>query len=225
MLRDFRSTVGRASDVLPEIDSSFEQKCLWTIIEAFKLMKKEKRYDLTWKETRFSACLVGYMRKIRDQKCEILRIDPESCLYREEVLRGMEDPDTSPIIDFKISGGWVQEDVYYGIEGKILVENDWGTRRANHLNRRYIDTGIDNFVNGRYSNKASRGCIAGYVVQGCSPEIVLKINNLLVYEGRNKENIEKALPINGFSDCFRSRHTRNTDNKQMELHHIYLTFQ
>ncbi len=41
MLRDIQSTLGRASDVLPNVDSYFELACLWVMIEAFKQMKKE----------------------------------------------------------------------------------------------------------------------------------------------------------------------------------------
>lgn len=220
---DFQNTIGRASDVLPDVNSNFERACLWIMMEAFKRMRREKRYDLTWKETRFSACLVGYMRKIRHEKDIRLRIDPEIHLYREEMLKGTEDPDTAPRIDIKISGGWVREDVYYGIEGKILVENNWRTRDASYLRRRYISTGIDNFVNGRYSDKMNIGCIVGYVVQGSASEIASKINNLLIRHGRNKENI-MFNAIDGCSDCYLSKHIRTTDYNEIELRHVFLSF-
>lgn len=224
MLMDFQNAIGRASDVLPNVDSNFEQACLWIMTEAFKRMKREKRYDLTWKETYFSACLVGYMQKIRHESDIRLRIDPESHLYREEMLNCTEDPDTSPRIDIKISGGWVREDVYYGIEGKVLVENSWVTRDASSLRRRYIATGIDNFVNGKYSDKMGMGCMVGYVVQGSASEIASKINNLLIRDGRNKEKMMNPHPINGCSDCCQSKHTRTMDNTEIELHHVFLTF-
>ena len=223
MLMDFQNTIGRASDVIPNVDSNFEQACLWIMTEAFKQMKREKRYDLTWKETCFSACLVGYMQKIRHEKDIRLRIDPESHLYRKEMLNCTEDPDTAPRIDIKISGGWVREDVYYGIEGKVLVENNWRTRDASYLRRRYIATGIDNFVNGRYSDKMDIGCMVGYVVQGSASEIVSKINNLLIRDGRNKENI-MLHAIDGCSNCYLSKHIRTTDYKEIELRHIFSTF-
>ena len=224
MLMDIQNTIGRASDVLPIVDSKFEKACLWIITEAFKQMKREKRYDVTWKETCFSACLVGHMQKIRHENDIALRIDPESHLYREEMLNCTEDPDTAPRIDIKISGGWVHENVYYGIEGKVLVENDWGTRTASDSRRRYIATGIDNFVNGRYSDKLDMGCMVGYVVQGRASGIASKINNLLARDGRNKEKMMNPHSINGCSDCFRSNHTRTTDNKEIKLCHVFLTF-
>ena len=224
MLKDFQRTIGRASGVLPNVDSNFEQACLWIMTEAFKRMKQEKRYDLTWKETCFSACLVGHMREIRQQEDIALRIDPESHLYLETICKGTEDPDTAPRIDIKISGGWVHEDEYYGVEAKILVGKDWRTRDASYLRRRYIATGIDNFVNGQYSDKMDRGCIAGYVVQGSASEIASKINNLLIHDRRDKEKMMNRHSINGCLDCYQSNHIRTTDNEEIELHHIFLTF-
>ncbi|MCZ7383857.1 MAG: hypothetical protein O8C63_03805 [Candidatus Methanoperedens sp.] len=187
-------------------------------------MKQEKSYDLEWSETRFSACLIGYMRQIKQQRGIELRIEPESYLYQEKILKGCEDPATAPRIDIKISGSWVHEDIYYGLEAKILVETDWKKRSASYLLNRYIKTGIGNFVNGRYSHEMSRGCITGYVLQGSTPEIVLKINNILLQDGRSKEVIEKSESINGCPHYYQSRHIRNTDKKKIELQHVFLTF-
>ena len=223
-LSDFRNSIGRASQTLPNVDVDFEQACLWLLTEAFKRMKQDAIYNPIWKETRFSAHLVGYMQKIRKQEDLRLRIDPESYLYREEILQGLEDPDAAPRIDIKISGGWVYEDIYYGIEGKILVETDWQTRREYGLRARYIDTGIDNFVNGRYSPEVPRGCVVGYVVQGDTFNIGQRINDLLLHRGRNDESLKNRHSINSCSDCYQSVHIRTADKKKLELYHVHLSF-
>jgi hypothetical protein len=145
-------------------------------------------------------------------------------LYQENILKGCEDPATAPRIDIKISGSWVHEDIYYGLEAKILVETNWKKRDASYLYRRYINTGIGNFINGRYSHEMSRGCITGYVLQGSTPEIVSKINNLLLKDRRNKEVIEKSNFIHDCPDYYKSRHIRTTDKKKIELQHVFLTF-
>lgn len=222
-LIDFCGSLGRASQALPNIDADFEMACLWLFIEAYKLMKHEAVYELNWKETRFSAHLVGHMRKLRDQKDINLRIDPESYLYRKEILEGFEDPDTAARIDIKISGGWVQEDIYYGIEGKILVEIDWLTRKEYDLRDYYIK-GLDRFVSGRYAPRTSRGCMAGYIVNGQPAKISEKINQLLKFRGRNDECLVGQHDINGCPDCYHSEHIRRTDGHKLELYHIYLAF-
>lgn len=223
-LSDFHSSIGRASQTLPNIDADFEQLCLWLLTEAFRHMKQENHYELSWGETRISAVLVGYMQRIKNQEGYNLRIDPESHLYREEILNGVVDPDTAPRIDIKISGAWVYEDIYYGIEAKILVETDWQTRREYDLRARYIDTGIDNFVNGRYSPKIPRGCVVGYVVHGVAFNIGQKINHLLIHRSRESECMANRHSLNDCPDCYQSMHTRNTDKKKIELHHVHLTF-
>jgi len=226
MLSELRRTIGRASDVIPNVDSKFERGCLIVVTEAFKDMKNDQCYDLEWKETRFSAHLVDYMRKARDrERMDLaLQIDPECHLYRKEILEGMEDPDTAPRIDIRVLGGWVQENAYYAMEGKILVEEDWGTRDNYQLRARYIDTGIDNFVAGRYSPDVPRGCMLGYVVQGTPSEIALKINNLLVHRGRDAEQVKNRHSINGYPNCYQSEHTRITDQRSIRLHHLLLMF-
>jgi hypothetical protein len=224
MLNDLRRAIGCASDVIPNVDAEFEKACLVVVIEAFKYMKQDKLYDLTWKETRYSAHLIRYMRKVRDCMDLRLQIDPECYLYQADILGGKKDPDTAPRIDIKILGGWVKENIYYAIEAKILVAEDWRSRKNYQLRARYIETGIDNFVSGRYSPDIPRGCVLGYVVQGIPPEIVQKINDLLVHRRREAEQLTNRHTINGYPDCYQSEHTRVTDQQTLYLHHILLVF-
>lgn len=230
MLQELRHSIGRASQVIPNVGNDFEQACLWVAIEGFHQMKKKNSYSLTWKETRFSAHLIGFMRKVRDENDIGLRIDPENYLYRDEILEGLQDPDTAPRIDIKVSGNWVHEDIYYGIEAKILVENDWKTRDNYKLRRRYIETGIDNFVSGRYlpeinnSDKICRGCILGYVIEGVALHIALKINQLLVNYRRKDENLFPHNSINDCPDIYHSTHICKINSKRVNLFHIFLNF-
>lgn len=224
MITEIRRKIGHASGVIPNVDSTFEKACLCLLTEGFKRMKNEGMYDLNWKETCFSARLIGYMRKIRKEWDWQLRIDPESHLYNQRICESLQDPDTAKRIDLKISGNWVYEDIYYGIEAKILVEKNWKKRDAGKLCKRYIDTGIDNFVNGYYSDKVPRGCITGYIVQGNATNIATKINNLLIGCGRKKEVMKNPQLFNRCSNCYRSSHKRIIDNEEIKLHHIFLMF-
>ena len=222
MLSEYRRKYGRASDVLPGVGDTFERICLFVVTEGYKRMKHDNNYNLSWKETRFSAHLIGYMRKVRQDKDLHLIIDPENHLYGKEVLEGEGDPDTAPRIDIRIMGGWVNEDIYYAVEGKILVEDNWGTRNNHDLRARYIDTGIDNFVSGQYSPEIPRGCILGYVVQGSPENIVMKINGLLEHRGRDTGKLGNRQCINGYPDCYMSEHTRTLDEENIRLQHLIL---
>lgn len=220
---DYRSSIGRTDETFPSVNECFIKACLAILTEAFRRMKEEKKFNLTDEEPRFSATLIGYMRKIKNEKPNCaLRFDQEYTIYDDEMLDGIGDPKTAPRIDIKISGAWVEEDQYYGIEAKILVEKNWNTRRAKYLQKRYIDTGIDNFVNGNYSHKVNVGCIAGYVVQGSGKAIVKKINEMLCVENRDAEQLVDLHSINGCDLCHNSKHIRITDNQLFEIKHVFL---
>lgn len=225
MLDEFKKAYGRASDVVPNVDKLFIDACLFVLTEAFKRMESGGRYEQDWKETRFSALLIGCMDDVQRDHDLPLRIDPECYQYSQEVLRGQADPDAAPRIDITMSGGWTDRDVYYGIEGKVLVEEDWGTRRASYLRSRYIDTGIDNFVSGRYSPVVPAGCIAGYIVQGKPSAVASRINRLLKKRGRASEALLDQHKINGCSGCYKSEHLRQTDAKKLKLRHVLLPFE
>jgi len=187
-------------------------------------MKRDKTFSLDWEEIRFSAVLIGYMRTIRDREDVRLQIDPENYLYNKDILDGKADPLKAPRIDIRILGGWVREDVYYSIEAKILVEEHYGKRSSSVLRARYVDTGIDSFVKGKYSQRTRRGCLAGYVIQGNPVIIVDNINKLLLNRSRNSETLQRAQEISNYSYCYRSEHTRATDSKRIYLCHILLRF-
>lgn len=223
-LTEYQNAIGRASDVLPRIGDDFISACLYIFIDAYRRMINESNFNLNDKETKFSAILIGYMRKIRDEENIALRIDPENALYNEEILEGDLDPDRAPIIDIRISGGWVKEDVYFAIEAKILVETKWNNREAIKLHKRYIDTGIDNFVNGRYASLMNKGCIAGYVIQGSIPNIVTKINEILISSNRNSEIITNLHSINGYDFFYESRHQKRSNNEFILIKHIFLNY-
>jgi hypothetical protein len=167
------------------------------------------------------------MIELRDQSDIGLRIEPESHLYNEDIFRGLEDPDSSPRIDIKCSWiGCVQEDIFYGIEAKIVLEKSvkdrWGKRYPYQKRARYIETGIDSFVNGQYGAKVRRGCIVGYVVEGCVTNVVNQLNHLLSHRGRMNESLGNRHEICNNPNCYHSSHIRTTDGSSIRLYHVML---
>jgi hypothetical protein len=186
-------------------------------------MKNENRYRLSWKETKFSAVLAGHMQKIRTEQKIPLKIDPEAILYNQGIFDGTIDPATAPRIDIKISGGWFIEDQYYGIEAKIVVENNFRTRNSTQLTKDYIENGIKRFIDGKYSSGMDNGCMVGYVIEGRCNEIISKINNCLIGFNRKREIIHN---ISELDICVygKSIHTRVITKKEFCLCHIFLDF-
>ena len=174
---------------------------------------------ITWKETKFTAVLCKYMRTIRTSHDKKIMIIYEGHLLEDEEYI-YDDPDKAPRIDLKLSGNWYEEDVYYGIESKILVQSNWDSRKHSFLKNRYINTGIDNYKSGKYASKVQKGCIAGYIVQGSSSKIVEDINTILKQKQRHSECLES---YSTQPPVYRSEHVRQ-NKLTIELKHILLYF-
>lgn len=224
-LSDFQSfsSVGQANTVVPAIvDEAFANYCANLITQAYDRMRLYGRAECDWKETRFSAHLMKFMLQVRDDQHYELRIDPELHLYDDETLDGLRDPDTAPRIDIRVAGAWIRENIYYAVEGKILVERDWGTRSASGLRSRYIATGIDNYKNGNYSPAVRHGCVVGYVVQGNPSKVASQINRLLSSRKRKSELLGARHTINSCTSCYHSTHVRTSDGVAFYIRHILL---
>src|SRR5690606_41535023 len=85
--------------------------------------------------------------------------------------------DKFPRIDFRLTSFISTYEYEYFFEAKNLKQND------SALKRRYIDTGINNFVSGKYE----KGSLVAYLLEGKTDETVKGINSLLEKDKRNTE--------------------------------------
>lgn len=82
---------------------------------------------------------------------------------------------------------------------------------------RYIETGIDNIVNGSYP---SPGCLLGYVLNGCSENIAIKINDILEKANRPDEILNNSnCEIDRLKKSYNSIHLN-----AFSLNHFWLEF-
>ena len=96
----------------------------------------------------------------------------------------------------------------YFMEAKNLKEND------SALKRRYIDTGIDNFVSKRYPN----GFLCGYLLLGTVKKTIEGINDLLKKDGRTIEQLKPVI-YKYHKDYFESNY-----NKSYIIKHLIFDF-
>mgnify|MGYP003458483668 FL=1 len=99
-------------------------------------------------------------------------------------------------IDMRYSTFWKSEECKYYVEAKNLKVNDSG------LKRRYITTGIDNFLDGgKYFY--CEGFLVGYILEGTINQCVEGINKLLKKDRRENEIIgEKHFSIHQGKEIF-----------------------
>lgn len=206
-------------DKVDLIKQNFEYCCISLLIDAYNSAMQSKIFSLDWKENKFSAHLAGFIKNSSRSKDWKIKLVREYYLDNEATFEGLVDPDESARIDFEFSNWTFEDEITYYIEAKNLAENDLHKEQgsnvdASKLRRRYIDTGINNFINKKYP----RGCLAGYVIDGNNENIINKINQLINKDKRMSEIINKSDPINEHEGCFCSTHN------QLELLHIFLNF-
>ncbi|WP_251805246.1 hypothetical protein [Antarcticibacterium sp. W02-3] len=103
--------------------------------------------------------------------------------------------DKFPRIDFKLTSFRKSYEYEYFFEAKNLKQND------SKLKRRYITTGIDNFV----SKKYEKGSLVGYLLEGKTDKTVNGINYLLEKDKRETE-ILKITSNQWFNFFYESSH-------------------
>lgn len=120
----------------------------------------------------------------------------------------------APTIDFCFRT-WDPDDRYFGAECKKLEENN------NALSERYVETGIDNFVTGRYGASCSESALIGYILQGSIDNIITSISRLIISDNP-VQNLRRDY---SFEDPhYDSSHVRQLDNKTIKLHHLMFSF-
>ncbi len=157
---------------------AFEQKCFQLMIDAYQISLRERVIQLDWNENDISSEL---HRHIKENPLRIkwrISSNVEADIPKDvPKMKGFADK--FPRIDFRLTSFITTYEYEYFFEAKNLKENN------SSLKRRYIDTGIDNFVSGKYAN----GCLIGYLLEGKIKETIKGINRLLEKDKRNTEII------------------------------------
>ena len=176
-------------DIVSIFKSKFEDNCVGLLIDAYNSLKKSGRNVNEESENNITAQIVGYMKKNPKRTDLQINLERENYLDGEDIYDGIENADKSSRIDIKFSVWNSNMEYEFYMEAKNLAENNWKKKstnavvNANKLQKRYIDTGIDNFTNGRYPN----GCLLGYVLDGTTSKVVELINKLLISAKRKME--------------------------------------
>lgn len=120
----------------------------------------------------------------------------------------------APKIDFCFRT-WASDDRYFGAECKNLAEGNA------YLNKRYIDTGVENYISGRYGSFSTENALIGYVLKGSLPGIVKTLGEKI------KENDDAgglSRDITYIEPHYFSRHVRRSDGKEIKIDHLFFDF-
>lgn len=160
---------------------AFEQRCFQLIIEAYKTSLAEKIIQLSWNENDISSEIHKHIRANPLRQKWKVSTNVEAHISNERVPKEKGFADKDSRIDFRLTSFISTYEYEYFFEAKNLKQ------KSSALKRRYITTGIDNFVSGKYQN----GSLVGYLLEGTVAETIKNgINPLLEKSKRNKEILE-----------------------------------
>lgn len=161
--------------------ASFENRCFSLVVAAYQQSISEKSVSYDWEENDITAQLHEYIEdnSFRLRWSITSNVEHHILKTTEKKVKGFSAK--SPRIDLRFATIRSKQEYIYFFESKNLKESD------SSLKRRYITTGIDNYISGKYRN----GCLIGYLLAGNLDNTIAGINSMLKKDNRSSEFLLK----------------------------------
>jgi len=165
--------------------SAFANLCIESVQKGYDQMRLDNDYQVHWEEDTITFWLIEAIRKTKFLNQHRILVNYQPPIYSKRMVLSGISLLSAPRVDFKFSKFYGPVDYNYYMEAKNLSEEDWkkpsGAKvRAGYQRDRYIETGIENYLNDRYPE----GCLVAYVVNGKEANIVKALNKSI---GRRQE--------------------------------------
>jgi hypothetical protein len=198
------------TSIFQNIQNNFKEQCKTLFVEAYHTSISNTSIFLDYDENDITAILHSYIDNNPKRKEWKISSNLENHLFDDNSTFSKGFAAKFSRIDMRYSTFWEGEEYKYFVEAKNLKANDSG------LKRRYIDTGIDNFiVGGKYYN--CDGFLVGYILEGTIDNCVEGVNKLLEKDKRASEKIEKAPTSLSIDNHF-------SNHKGKDLFHLFLDY-
>ena len=198
------------TSIIFTFQNKFKERCTSLFVEAYFTSISNKSISLDFHENDITAILHNYIDENPNRKNWKISTNLENHLFDKDAIPIKGFASEFSRIDMRFTKFWQGEEYKYHIEAKNLKSNDSG------LKRRYINTGIDNFLTaGSYYN--CDGFLVGYILEGTVDNCVDGVNKLLVKDKREGEIINKATTFLSIDNHFSS-------HKEKEIFHLFLNY-
>lgn len=204
-----------------DISNAFTNQCCALIICAYFKIIEAKSLKRNWAEETITQHLKKHL-KLCIQEAELQYcIVPEYPEDDENIEGGLKDVKKSIYFDLMFSTFDKNEQLYVGVEAKIVIERDFLKRVATTELAEYISLkGMRKFVEGIYKK---RGVMLGYVIDGNPTIIVEKLNQKIesdTFYTRSEKLIKSEL-LEGFVHSYSSNHEPRIN---YNIQHLFLDF-
>jgi hypothetical protein len=163
--------------IVASFKRGFEEKCFQLITESYVSAMETKVINLNWDENDITSELHEHIKENPLRLKWSIVTNVEQHLPKDDIKKEKGFAAKLPRIDLRLVTINSSLEYEYHMEAKNLKEKGSG------LKRRYINTGINNFVSKKYEN----GCLLGYVLEGALHKTVYGINKLLKKDDRELE--------------------------------------
>ncbi len=199
------------SSIFLNFQNKFKERCTTLFIEAYYTSISNNSISLDFEENDITAILHNYIDENPKRKKWQIFTNREDYQFEKKDNQSKGFAAKFSRIDMRFTKFWECEEYKYFIEAKNLKLSDSG------LKRRYINTGIDNFLKGgKYFD--CDGFLVGYILEGSVENCVEGINKLLKKDKRENEKIEKFSSFLSIDSYF------TFHPKKKEIYHLLLSY-
>lgn len=210
--------------------SDFVQVVLEVTIEAYRNMRQDRVTERSWEENVFTLRLgYDYIRPIAFDYNLPLRVSVRTKTHTEVMRMGKQKTNEANEIDLQIFdiGEKDHHKKHFVWEAKRVGDKRLDSAYGN-LNSEYVNEAIYRFIEREYADGLNDAGVLGYILAG-NVEIIVEDINQSMSRIRKKpalptsNNLCISQSIHDFKDIYLSNHIR-TDNTNIQLHHLFLTF-
>ena len=208
-----------AVSLFANAETAFENHCANLIVKAYFKALEEGKFQASWNEVTITRHLKKHLKICILEEALQYFVAPEYPEDDDNIDDGIKNAAEEVYFDLIFSSFSNASQHYFGVEAKIVIENDYLKRKATVEISEYVSKkGMRKFLESVYKK---RGCMLGYLIEGSADTVVLKINDKIkadiFYE--NTGLLEKGEPIDGFEQYYESVHLNYSRNP---LRHFFL---
>lgn len=203
-----------------EMLDAFQLTVFNLIGSAYKTIRTPGPFEENPDETLISVSLFDAVKIIASRDGIPCSVTPERYEYTDQIREGIKSTLTAKRYDLYIENWDVIGRIEYGVEAKILTENNFKNRVATTLIKDYVsDKGMGKFINKLYDK---RGVMVGYIVEGSNDEIIKNINTQVTNHFDAAQILQPVVDNQvQHEQVYRSQHLGKID---YDLYHLMLDF-
>jgi hypothetical protein len=204
-----------------EAEKAFSNQCCALIICAYYKIIGDKKLLRKWGEETITRHLKKRIKLcIKEAELQYFVV-PEYPEDDDEIDEGIKDTKQEVYFDLVFSSFNKSDQLYFAVEAKVVIENNYLKRIATTELAEYISNkGMRKFIEGIYKKK---GCMIGYVMEGSPTVIVKNINEKIKIDSfyKDKPELKEKIIEAKFNLHYESDHSGYTENP---LKHLFLDF-